>query len=310
MTTLADLLAAYWTCAKVEAKSPKTIRAVTQAVQYFGQFVGDTTVDKLTADDLKRFILSLQQKTKYSNHRFTPAQDKRLSPDSIASYVRSIKSFFSLLAREEIIPSNPMEKVKLPKTPKRVMQTYTEKELEKLFAQPDKKIEIGFRDYCIMLTLLDTGIRVSELCGLNIGDVDLNNGYLKVMGKGAKERLVPLGIKAIKQLLKYRLRYRSEADHSHPFFINRNSERLVMRRVEAQITRYGEMAKLKGVRVSPHTFRSSSAVLYLRNGGDTFSLQKKLGHSTLEMTRRYATLADTDVRDKHLKYGVADRLKI
>jgi len=129
----------------------------------------------------------------------------------VASYIRTIKSFFSFLEREEFIPDNPVRKVKLPKTPKKNMPTFTEKELERLFAQPDKKTSEGYRDYTIMLTLLDTGIRVSELCGLGVGDVDLANGYLRVMGKGQRERYVPIGAKLTKALLKYKLSHRAEA---------------------------------------------------------------------------------------------------
>jgi len=311
LTTLSDALAAYRICAKAEGISPKTVEWVTGAVHYFGEFLGDEANDltNINAQSLRQLILALQTKKAFSNHRFTRPQDKLLSPETVASYTRAIKSFFSFLEREEFIASNPMAKVKLPKTPKKNMPTFSEKELERIFAQPNKKTNEGYRDYTIMLTLLDTGIRVSELCGLRVEDIDLANGYLRVMGKGQKERYVPIGRKLTKALLKYRLSHRPEANGSDNFFLTRDGTPVNKARVEEIVRYHGEKAGIR-TRPSPHTFRSTKAVLYLRNGGDPFSLQKVLGHSTLVMTRRYSNLADSDVRAQHLRCGVADRLKL
>ncbi len=311
MTTLSDALTAYRICTKAEGKSPKTVDWVCDTVRYFSEFLGEQANDlfSMNAQCLREFILALQAKKAFSQHRFTRPQEKPLSPDSVASYTRAIKSFFSFLEREELIPVNPMVKVKVPKTPRRNMPTFSEGELARIFTQPDKKTSEGYRDYTIMLTLLDTGVRVSELCGLNVDDVDLTNGYLRVMGKGQRERYVPIGSKLTKALLKYKLSHRPEANSSDNFFLTRDGRPINKARVQKIIRRYGERAGIK-TRPSPHTFRSTKAVLYLRNGGDPFSLQKMLGHSSLVMTRRYSNLADSDVRRQHLAYGVADRLKV
>jgi len=200
LTTLSEALAAYRICAKAEGLSLKTVNWISDTVGYFSEFLGDGANDlsNISAQSLRQFILALQSKKTFSNHRFTRRQDKPLSPETIASYTRAVKTFFSFLEREEFIPTNPVVRVKLPKTPKKNMPTFSEKELERLFAQPDGKTDEGYRDYTIMLTLLDTGVRVSELCGLRFDDVDLGNGYLRVMGKGQKERYVPVGPKLTK----------------------------------------------------------------------------------------------------------------
>ncbi len=302
MATLPDALAAYRICAKAEAKSPKTVSWVTDAIRYFSDFLGDDVkLDEIDANELRRFIIALQQRRAFSNHPYTKTQDRGLSPETVRAYTRAIKSFFSFLEREELIPHNPMSKVRLPNTPKKVMPTFSEHDLEKLLAQPNKKSDEGFRDYAIMLTLLDTGLRVSELCGLKEDDVDLNNGYLQVMGKGQRERYVPIGAKVTKALLKYKLLHRPDIS-CDSFFLTRDGRPLTKRRVENQVKDYGKRTGIR-TRCSPHTFRSTSAVLYLRNGGDPFSLQKKLGHSTLVMTRRYSNLADSDVKAQHLNRG-------
>jgi len=308
LMTLSEALTAYRICAKAEGKSARTIDWVTDSVRYFAAFAGDIPPEKLTASHLRQFIIALQQKRAFSSHPYTKAQDRALSPETVASYVRAIKSFFSSLQHEELITDNPMAKVKLPKVPRRVMPTFDERDLKKLMEQPDKKTDEGFRDYAIMATLIDTGIRVSELCQLSISDVDLDSSCLRVMGKGRKERLVPIGYRLTKVLLKYKVAHRPGSG-SGSFFLTRDGRPMSKKRVEVIIKKRGTKAGIKA-RCSPHTFRSTSAVLYLRNGGDPFSLQKKLGHSTLVMTRRYSELADADVKARHLKASPFDRLNL
>jgi len=201
-----------------------------------------------------------------------------------------------------------MEKVKMPKVPEIVVPTYTGKEIEKLLSQPDKHGGEGFRDYSIMLTFVDTGTRLSELAELEIEDIDYEQNLFKVMGKSQKERYVPFGHRVAKALMKYQLRYRPEPIGTNKFWLKRDGRPLPATRIERLVSNYGKKAGLK--RCHPHRLRHTSAVLFLRNGGDVFSLQRKLGHRTLVMTRHYANLADADVRDKHLKFGVADRLNL
>jgi len=309
LATFSDALTAYSICAKAEGMSPKTVSGVSDAIRYFTRFLGgDIDLEDVTASELRRFIIALQQRKAFSGHRFTRTQERGLSPDSIASYVRAIKSFFSFLEREGLMAENPIKKVKTPKTPRKVMPTFSEQDIEKLLAQPNKRTNEGYRDYVVMLTLLDSGLRVSELCGLKLADVDLQNGYLRVMGKGQKERYVPVGMKLSKTLLKYKMLHRQDSG-CDSFFLTRDGRPLPKRRVQDLVRSYGTKAGIK-VRCSPHTFRSSSAVLYLRNGGDPFTLQRKLGHSSLTMTRRYSNLLDSDVRVAHLKYSPADRLRV
>ena len=200
-----------------------------------------------------------------------------------------------------------MEKVRMPRVPKKVVPTFSQKDVELLLAQADKKTDIGFRDYAFMLTFIDTTGRLSEIALLQEDDVDLENGYLKVMGKGDRERYMPFGHRVARALQKYKMKHRPAPVGTTRFWLTAGGRPLAPGRIEKIISRYGDMAGLK--KCYPHKLRHTSSVLYLRNGGDPFSLQKKLGHSSLQMTRHYANLADSDVRERHLKYGVADRLK-
>jgi site-specific recombinase XerD len=308
LATLNDALIAYRICAKAEGKSPRTIEWITSSVGYFANFLGGgQDITKITANDLRRFIIALQESHKYSRHPYNRTQEAKLSPQSINTYCRAIRAFFGYLHREELTRANPIEKVKMPKAPQKVVPTLSAEEVERLLSQPDRRTDIGFRDFAILITFIDTAVRLSELAGLMVADVDLENGYLKVLGKGGRERYVPFGQKVAKALLKYRLKHRPKPSGDDWFWLTAGGARLTPKRIEKIVAEYGKRA---GIHCYCHKLRHTSAIMYLRNGGDPFSLQKKLGHSSLAMTRHYSNPVDSDVRAAHLRYGVADRLNV
>jgi integrase/recombinase XerD len=170
----------------------------------------------------------------------------------------------------------------------------------------------SYRDSVIILILLDTGLRVSELINLKIDNVWLDEGLIKVLGKGNKERLVPIGKQIRKLLWRYINQYRPETARPNldNLFLTRDGRPLTKNRVDSIMKRYGKIAELTGIRCSPHTLRHTFAINYLRNGGDVFSLQKILGHSSLEMTRRYCELANADIKKAHAIASPVDNLAI
>jgi len=308
--TLQDALVAYKTYAKAEGKSPKTIAWITSSISYFADFLGpdQQNMADISGNDLRRFIIALQGKQRLSHHPYAKPQASKLSPQSIETYCRAIRAFFGYMHREGFIETNPMEKVKMPKVPETVVPTFSEREIERLLAQPDRNSDEGFRDYAIMLALVDTGVRISELANLKVDGVDYDQNYLRVMGKGRKERYVPFGRRVAKVLMKYQLKHRREPIGNDNFWLRRDGQPLPVARIQKLISKYGNMAGLK--RCYAHKLRHTSSVMYLRNGGDVFSLQRKLGHKSLAMTRRYSNLSDNDVRDQHLRHGPVDRLKV
>jgi integrase/recombinase XerD len=307
--TFQDALVAYKTYAKAEGKSQKTIAWITSSVKYFADFLGpdQQSMMEVSGNDLRRFIIALQGKQRLSHHPYAKPQTGKLSPQSIETYCRAIRAFFGYMHREGFIETNPMERVKMPKVPETVVPTFSEREIERLLAQPDRNSGEGFRDYAIMLALVDTGVRISELATLKVDGVDYDQNYLRVMGKGRKERYVPFGRRVARVLMKYQLKHRPEPVGTDNFWLRRDGQPLTVPRIQKLITKYGKMAGLK--RCYAHKLRHTSSVMYLRNGGDVFSLQRKLGHKSLVMTRRYSNLSDNDVRNQHLKYGPADRLR-
>ena len=308
------MLEGYQLCATTEGKSPNTIAIVTNSINYFQDFLLSggisTDVTHISHHKIRAFILHLQQKRCFFGHRFNHAQNRGLSGYTINCYLRSLRIFLSWLVSEDIIECNPFDRVKIPRPPRKVIPAFSDSQFQRLLNAIDTRTAEGYRDYIIILTLLDTALRVSELCNLKLGNLWLDEGMLKVVGKGNKERLIPIGKQVQRLLWRYINRCRPEpAMANYDFlFLTREGKPLTKDRVEKIMTYYGRKAGIEGVRCSPHTLRHSAAVRFLRNGGDVFSLQRMLGHASLEMTRRYCELADIDVKRAHMTASPVDNL--
>lgn len=314
MTDLPGLVDNYRLLAGIEGKSPKTISTYTTALNVLDEFLElerlSKDVTRIGVSEMRGFISYLQTASAFRNHPFTPRQGKGLTGHTISVYLRAIRAFWSWLESEELIDTNPFDKVVIPKPPEKVVMPFSGEQIHSLLSQIDTSLPIGFRDWLVIVMLLDTGLRVAELEGLKIQDVDLNQRSLRVKGKGNRERVVPFGSTIQLSLVKYLNRYRPlhvvlGSDH---LFVTRKGRLLTANRIEALLKEYGIKAGIKGVRCSPHTLRHTFAVSYLRNGGDAFSLQLILGHSTLEMVRRYIYLAQSDLQEVHLRCSPVDIL--
>lgn len=315
-TRLDTLIQGYKLCARTEGKSEKTILITTTSLNKLKQFLEaskySTDIVEIGARELREFILHLQQVRAFEHHRYTKPQSKGLSGHAINTYLRAIRAFWSWLVREEIITSNPFSKVRVPKPPKKVIVTFSEKQLAAMLKSVNISMPAGFRDWTIMLMLLDTGLRASELVSLTLNDVNLDDGMVKVLGKGSKERVVPFGTKVQRTLWKYLQKYQPQpANPLYPtLFLTSTGNPITTDRLRTIIEKYTRNAGIKGVRCSPHTFRHTFAINYLRNGGDVFSLQRILGHSSLEIVRIYVNLAEADIKACHRRFSPADNMKI
>lgn len=248
---------------------------------------------KITGDMLKKAILHMME--------------RKLSPTTINHHIRTTQQFFAFLVEEGYLLDNPAKVIKKVKAPKVIIEAFTHDQIKELLAQPDKKTFVGFRDYCIMLVLLDTGLRLSELANIRLEDVEMSERRIKVLGKGAKERYVFFETKTRNALKKY-IDVRGKGLHHSFLWITREDAPLARHTIQERINLYGKMAGLKNVRVSPHTFRHTFAKLFITNGGNTLALQKLLGHSTLEMVRHYVNLWGTDLQAMHRQFSPVDRL--
>jgi site-specific recombinase XerD len=315
-TDLGELTRGYRLCARSEGKSKNTIAIVTSSVLYLQRFLESeglpTDVGRIGSGEIRAFICYLQQKRCFSDHRFSQPQQRQLSSHTINCYLRSIRAFWSWLVSEGIAGETPFSRVKIPKAPRKLVQTFSDPQLQALLDVIDTTTAEGFRDYAIILTLLDACLRVTELLTLTLDNLWLEQGVLRVMGKGGKERLIPIGKSVQRLLWRYISHFRPEpmAPTSDFLFLTTEGRPLTKNLTEKRMAMYGARAGLKGVRCSPHTLRHTGAVTFLRNRGDVFSLQRILGHSTLAMTRHYCELADVDVKRAHVTASPVDNMHL
>ena len=211
-TTLPVLIDLFVATKEIEGKSLDTIRWYRCMLRRFSRFLGDTaTIGDLTLDNARAFVASLRErKVRYENHPRKAPEEGGLSPSTIHAHVRCLKVFGTWLADEGFVSSNPFKRLKRPKLPKPVIETLTDDEIDRLMAGVNPKSFLGARLYVIVLLLLDTGIRASELCSLTIANTHIREGFVKVHGKGDKERHVPIGNGLRKALIRYINAWRPE----------------------------------------------------------------------------------------------------
>jgi site-specific recombinase XerD len=223
----------------------------------------------------------------------------------VNGYFRALRTFFGWLEREQLVIENPFKNLKPPKIDKKIIQALSPTEIDRLFKLCMGNNMLDVRNKAILSVFLDTGLRISELTNLTLDDVDMDNASLLIRhGKGGKQRVVRIGNKAQKVLWKYITLYRQ--GNSNRLFLNRTGEPLGVLGIKILIKRLGDRAKVK---VHAHQLRHTFAISFLRAGGDVFSLQYLLGHSTLSMTQRYLqSLNANDAMNAHKKFSPLDNM--
>jgi len=209
----------------------------------------------------------------------------------------SIVSHVNHLLFNGLVESNVAKELKPPKIVRKVVSTLSDEEIVSVLRTFSPSSNSEVRNQTIFMVLLDTGLRIGELVSLKMNDVDMNKGLLKVMGKGKKERIVPVGSNAQRALQRYLFRYRREPAHSgiENVFLSIHGTPLTENGIKLTFAR---LAKRSGVhRLHAHLCRHTFATRFLINGGDVFTLQQILGHSTLEMVRHYVNFTRLDVQN-------------
>jgi integrase/recombinase XerC len=212
---------------------------------------------------------------------------------TIARKISCLRSFFNFLDRSGINPGNPVADISTPRQGKYIPSYLPVDEMFKLLECPDREMPLGLRDLAIMEVLYSCGIRVAELAGLNMTDIDFEGRLIKVLGKGNKERIVPIGRKALDAVRNYSeavipLRKKAQGDsgRSVPLFVNSRGGRLTTRSVGSIIKKYSVESGLL-IDISPHSLRHTFATHLLDGGADLRSVQEMLGHMSLSTTQKY-----------------------
>jgi integrase/recombinase XerC len=291
---LTAYLQAFLLTCKVDGLSPATLSDYRQKMGAFVAFckgLGVKDPKRLTDSDVRAYLAELRE---------------TVSPVTVSDYYRCAKRFLNWMVEERMLKHNPMATIRPPKVPKKVITPFTTDHIKRLLMLCDDRKFLGARNRAIILMFLDTGLRLSELVGIRIKDVDFDRETVKVMGKGARERVVRIGRTAQKALLKYLL----VRDDDLPYLWLTEEHRSFDRRgVQTMILRLGGRAGIEGVRCSAHTFRHTFATQALLNGAGEFEVQSLLGHEGLDMTRRYAaSLRSEAAVEGHKRFSPVDNM--
>jgi integrase/recombinase XerD len=267
--------------------SQNTILAYGRDLKRFAGFLAQrkkTKIDAVTRDDVVDFLSDLYK--------------LKLDSRSVSRYLVSLRAFFKYALMEELVPVDPTENLESPKI-RQNLPTYLRKdELERLMEAPDASTAIGLRDRAMLEVLYSTGLRVSELLNLRLADIDARMGCVRCIGKGDKERLVPIGRKAIAAVEAYLagarpklLRWGTPPPHSHVLFLTRLGRKLSRVTIWKILHDYGVKLGLRG-RLTPHKLRHSFATHLLEGGADLRSVQLMLGHADISTTQIYTHVVE------------------
>lgn len=265
--------------------SSHTVRAYRKDLDEFAESVGDMP-NSLDVIDIRGFIAAQIQ--------------KGLNRTTVSRRLSSIRSFFKFLYREGYMKTNPAKLVSNPKVPKRLPRFLS---VDDVFSLVEKPQGIGFipvRDRAILELLYSSGLRVSELSGINTDDMNLKESLVKIRGKGKKERIVPIGSKALDAMKSYIVERMLLKRNEEALFLNRTGKRLTERGVRRIVVKYARAIALHG-RIGPHTLRHSFASHLLQGGADLRVIQELLGHSSLSTTQKYTHLDITHLMDVYDK---------
>lgn len=299
--------------------SPHTLRRYTYALKVMMQLLETlcqvTELEQVTVLHLRQCVQHLMtMPIPPQKSRRPPENGETFAASSMCSFIRIWKAFFNWCVKEELLEKSPAVRLEFPKVEKKIRSAFADEQLQEMIDSFDLSTEQGFRDYIILLLLTDTGLRRAEVASLRVEDVQAD--YIRVLGKGRKERRVGISPELSTLLWKYVNKYRHPLNPDEPMLFL-STGRGNVGRPFGRGGMGGLMARLKkkmgidDVRLSAHTFRHTFAKMYLEEGGDVFSLSRELGHSDIKTTQRYLEDFSSDnARKHHNEFSPLNRLKV
>lgn len=274
--------------------SDNTIAGYKHDIKMFAETINYTnkkTLKEISKSDVENFLAALY--------------DMGLSGSSQARIISGLKSFFSYLVEENMIDINPMSLIVAPETKRHIPEVLSYEEIESMINSIDLSQPLGHRDKAIIEMLYGCGLRVSELISLQISDIFKDDEFVKVKGKGDKERLVPIGKSTLKSVYQWIDGNRNQLPIGNAYtdiiFLNRNGRAMSRQMVFIIIKKLAEKAGVKKT-ISPHTFRHSFATHLIEGGADLRAVQQMLGHSSIGTTEIYTHISREYLRDTISKY--------
>ncbi|MFB5192029.1 tyrosine-type recombinase/integrase [Alicyclobacillus fastidiosus] len=298
-----------------ERTAPRTVKEYQRHLGYLSEWLAHErpNVKKLrdvSISHLRDYIAWMSyEKEMYSDHptRYKPGR-AGLAPTTVNIRIRTMKAFFNWCVKNGHLSQSPMSGIKQQRVDLDTIYSFTDDEIVRLLAAPDTSSFVGFRDYVAMVLMLDTGIRIGELLSLTNGDLNIEELSLTIQwekAKTRKRRTVPVSPKTMKLLLSLVRENEDFGPSATHIFLSGTGSPLNASTIQEKIREYGRQAGITDKRVSPHSFRHSFALHWIKAGGDPFSLQKILGHSDISMVRRYVRMNDSDLKEKHEQFSPA-----
>ena len=289
--------------------SPNTLEAYGADLRRFAEFLHSKSIppENFRRGDFLEFLSSLERRKPGKPAREGAAgkvDPGKFSSRSLARTVSSLRSFFRFAAREGFLPASPISEVRGPRIGRPLPKYLTVTEVEKLLDAPDRRTPEGMRDRAMLMLMYAAGLRASEMVSLRMENVDANAGFLRVLGKGGKERVVPVAEAALDALREYVKEWRPR------FLKKKATNALFLSRLGRQITRQtlwnriAHWARESGIpaKISPHTLRHSFAGHLLAGGADLRAVQAMLGHADISTTQIYTHVTPERLREVHRKH--------
>lgn len=289
-----EILKKYFNDCYARNLQTNTIESYNYTLNYFSDFLENQRINEL--EEIDSDVVN----------QFLKFKSKVVSKTTVRNYFVTLRAFFNFLEKKKYINDNPFNYLKEPKIPKRKKTVFKNSEIQKLM-EFELNNFFGMRNYCIMAFLFSTGLRVSELCNLKLNNIDFDMELIDIIGKGDKQRYVPLNELLKNIIIKYmRKRHEYLNDHnlkSNYLFVSRTGKRMDPTNIQDIFRKIKIKYKIDKRRFSPHTFRHTFATDFLVNGGDVFSLQRILGHSNLETTKEYIEMDDKLMKTQNDKFN-------
>jgi len=295
-----------------DGKSESTITWYRDIVKLFSRYLKENmhsnSIEEFNIENARNYVLYLRSRNRFGKHTNTQVQHTSLSPQTVRGHIRGLKAFSSWLYREKHTDENRLLNLKIPKAPVKLIEPLTDDEISQITSSINQDSPTGFRNHVIFVTALDSGLRASEIANIALEQLDLEKGFVKVMGEGSKERIAPIGEYVKMTLWAYINKVRPEptAAGCDNLFLSTTGEPISANTIKLVFSR---LAKNSGVkRLHAHLCRHTFAINYLLNGGDIFSLREILGHTTLEMVNHYLHFTRSQLTAQHHKYSPMDKL--
>ena len=281
---------------KVERQlAENTITSYSRDLNDYIEFLGGAKVETIDAVTRQTILTYLQL-----------MNEQGKSARTVSRHISSIRSFHQFLLREKVTTNDPTVHLELPKIEQKLPRVLSMEEVDKLIAAPDQSKPQGVRDNALLEILYGTGMRVSELIDLDLDDIHLSMGFVRVFGKGGKERIVPLGNKAIESCTRY-------VNEARPRFIEKKQgihDALFVNMRGGRLTRQGCWKLLKGhavgaklqKKLTPHILRHSFATHLIENGADLRAVQEMLGHADISTTQIYTHVSRARLKEVYVKF--------